>query len=246
MPRWLEGGAGPLNAGQPGVANGGPPRAANGGGPPHLADATRPWAARATPLRAGRRTDAEAPARAAGWLAAGRARGGALDRRCAVALHRAAAYPFALRLLQACSRLADGPLWVSLLLLLPLTGVAGLHWALLVLVTGSVNLLIYWAVKRGTRRPRPFRQHPGLIRARARAPDLFSFPSGHTVHAVAFALLLSAAYPALAPLLWGFAALVGASRVVLGLHYPSDVLAGAVIGAVTASLVIAGFGPATA
>ena len=68
--------------------------------------------------------------------------------------------------------------------------------------------------------------------------DEFSFPSGHTLHAVAFTLVALAHYPGLAPLLIPFAACVAASRVVLGLHYPSDVLAATVIGSVLAGLSI--------
>jgi len=64
--------------------------------------------------------------------------------------------------------------------------------------------------------------------------DRYSFPSGHTLHAVAFTVVATAHVPALAPILWPFAALVAASRVVLGLHYPTDVLAGALIGAALA------------
>ncbi|MEK7737966.1 MAG: phosphatase PAP2 family protein, partial [Pseudomonadota bacterium] len=67
----------------------------------------------------------------------------------------------------------------------------------------------------------------------------FSFPSGHTLHAVSFTLVASAAYPVLAPSLWLYTALVALSRPVLGLHYPSDVLAGAAIGALLAQLVLA-------
>jgi len=60
--------------------------------------------------------------------------------------------------------------------------------------------------------------------------DEFSFPSGHTLQAVSFTIVALAWYPHLAPLLLGFTALIGASRVILGLHYPSDVLAAILIG----------------
>jgi undecaprenyl-diphosphatase len=69
----------------------------------------------------------------------------------------------------------------------------------------------------------------------------YSFPSGHTLHAVAFTLVALAYWPWLAPLLVPFTLLTAASRVALGLHYPSDVLAGASLGAgiAAASLAIA-------
>jgi undecaprenyl-diphosphatase len=173
-----------------------------------------------------------------GWLDAGRQRSTLLDQRCALALHGASARPQILRVLAACSRLGNGLMWVAVLALLPLVGgPQGPRCALHGLLLGSFNLLIYWGLKHGTRRPRPFESCPG-IRACARAADTFSFPSGHTLHAVAFALLLSSHYPVLAPLLWGFALVVGTSRVVLGLHYPSDVLAGALIGTGTAAALI--------
>jgi undecaprenyl-diphosphatase len=105
------------------------------------------------------------------------------------------------------------------------------------LLLGAVDLVIYYALKRSTRRQRPFERCDD-IHACLKVPDAFSFPSGHTLHAFAFALLLSAFHPALAPLLWSFAALVGLARVVLGLHFPSDVVFGAVIGTATASLVL--------
>lgn len=121
--------------------------------------------------------------------------------------------------------------------LLPLSGAAGGRLALQMLALGSVNLALYYTLKRGTRRQRPFERCDD-IRACLKAPDAFSFPSGHTLHAFAFAMLLSAQHPALAPLLWGFAGLVALSRVVLGLHFPSDVMAGALLGVTTASLVL--------
>ncbi|MGQ3052541.1 MAG: phosphatase PAP2 family protein [Roseateles sp.] len=171
------------------------------------------------------------------WLDAGRLRSAELDLRGAQALHRAAARPLLLQGLSLCSRLADGPLWVGLMLLQPWVREGGLRQAQLMLLLGAINLGLYYGLKRSTRRQRPF-ERCGDIRACARVPDAFSFPSGHTLHAFAFALLLSAFYPTLAPLLWSFAVLVGLARVVLGLHFPSDVLFGAAIGTATASLVL--------
>lgn len=60
--------------------------------------------------------------------------------------------------------------------------------------------------------------------------DRYSFPSGHTLHAVCFTGIACAYQPLFAWVLVPFALLVALSRLVLGLHYPSDVLAGALIG----------------
>lgn len=170
------------------------------------------------------------------WLDAGRLRGAELDLRGAQALHRAAGRPLLPHLLALCSRAADGPLWVGVIALLAWLGEAA-H-AGLMLALGAVNLVVYYALKRGTRRQRPF-ERCADIRACLKVPDAFSFPSGHTLHAFSFAVVLSAFHPGLAPLLWSFAVLVGLARIVLGLHFPSDVLVGAVIGTATAGLVLA-------
>ncbi len=170
------------------------------------------------------------------WVDSSRARGVAFDQRWARALHRGADRPHVKRTLALVSHLGEAPTWLVLTLLMPLLdreGGALAAWLLVQL--GAVNLAIYWSVKRLTRRERPFRQCAD-IRECVRASDQFSFPSGHTLHAVSFAVLLSVIYTSLAPALWTFALLVAMSRVVLGVHYPSDVLAGAAIGAFTASL----------
>src|SRR6266404_6153722 len=84
-------------------------------------------------------------------------------------------------------------------------------------------------------RERPFITHSSI--ALAGAPlDRYSFPSGHTLHAVSFAWQASAHFPELGLLLLPLAALIAGSRVVLGLHYPTDVLVGAAIGASLAEL----------
>ena len=84
-------------------------------------------------------------------------------------------------------------------------------------------------------RERPYISLAGITPG-TRALDRYSFPSGHTLHAVSFTTLAVASFPELAWLLIPFAALIAASRVVLGLHYPSDVAAGALIGAALAVL----------
>jgi undecaprenyl-diphosphatase len=106
------------------------------------------------------------------------------------------------------------------------------------LVSGVACTALYTGIKRAIRRPRPFRGLSGL-QCPVKPLDEFSFPSGHTMHAVAFTILAVAAYPQLAWCLVPFAALVGLSRVALGLHYPSDVLAGAAIGTAVAEMTLA-------
>ena len=101
------------------------------------------------------------------------------------------------------------------------------------LFVGVVCTAAYRMLKRGTVRPRPY-QTLDKVAAGAVPLDSFSFPSGHTLHAVAFTFVACAYYPALAAPLVSFTALTAASRVILGLHYPSDVLAGAGIGALVA------------
>ncbi len=75
----------------------------------------------------------------------------------------------------------------------------------------------------------PFEVCPN-IRLHVPPLDGYSFPSGHAVHAVAFTIVLSSFFPPLAVLLVPFTVLVALSRVVLGLHFPTDVAAGAVLG----------------
>jgi undecaprenyl-diphosphatase len=134
------------------------------------------------------------------------------------------------RFFGAISRLGDGVFWYALMLAIALLGgPGGRIVALQMALTGLAAAALYRLLKRWTRRPRPFRAHSEII-AHVPPLDEFSFPSGHTLHAVCFSIIALAHFPLLAPLLVRFALLVAASRVVLGLHYPSDVLAATVIG----------------
>jgi undecaprenyl-diphosphatase len=128
------------------------------------------------------------------------------------------------------SKMGDGIAWYALMAGMVLfDGRAGLLAAAHLAATGAIALALYSVLKRWTKRPRPFARDI-RIRAWVAPLDEFSFPSGHTLHAVAFSLVALAHYPMLAWLLVPFTATVAASRVVLGLHYPSDVLAATAIG----------------
>lgn len=130
----------------------------------------------------------------------------------------------------AISRLGDGVFWYALMLLIVLfAGLDGVRASAHMAATGLVALLLYRTLKQWTRRPRPFASDR-RIHALVRPLDEFSFPSGHTLHAVAFTVVAIAYFPPLAWLLVPFCIGIGASRVVLGLHYPSDVLAAIAIG----------------
>lgn len=142
------------------------------------------------------------------------------------------------------SRLGDGWFWYALgLALLVAQGQAAAPAVALMLAGGLVGSLLYTLVKRGIRRPRPCAVAPGLTLTVAPL-DRFSFPSGHTLHAVLFSIIATAHAGWLAWIVWPFTALVAASRLVLGLHYPSDVIAGAAIGALLAWVALAAGGAA--
>ena len=83
-------------------------------------------------------------------------------------------------------------------------------------------------------RRRPDAEVPAARRL-AHAPWTSSFPSGHAASAAAFAAGAAIEMPELAPGVLALALAVGASRVVTGVHYPSDVLAGFAIGAAAAA-----------
>jgi len=152
------------------------------------------------------------------------------DRDWSRRLYSASRFGPIVRLLGWVSVLSDGIVWYVTMAALPwIAGPRGSACMWRMLVLGLVNVTIYKITKRFFARPRPFTSCDD-IQACAKVLDEYSFPSGHTLHAVAFSLVLCTYWPALGWLLWPFAILVALSRIVLGLHYPSDVAAGAAIG----------------
>ena len=128
------------------------------------------------------------------------------------------------------SWLGNGWFWYALLTALPMVygtrgGAAALHMGL----TAAVGVAFYKLVKDRAVRERPYIRH-SAIECAAAPLDRYSFPSGHTLQSVSFSLVAAWYFPALAGPLAAFTLLIALSRVILGLHYPTDVAAGAVLG----------------
>jgi undecaprenyl-diphosphatase len=128
------------------------------------------------------------------------------------------------------TRMGDGWLWYSLGALLLAFG--GSRGYVAFGASGSaaiIGIFVFKALKKLSHRPRPCQFQPHCW-AKVLPPDQFSFPSGHTMTAFSIALVVSYFYPGLEGPLYFLAISIGVSRVVLGMHFLSDVLAGAVIG----------------
>ena len=137
------------------------------------------------------------------------------------------------------SWIGDGKAWYLLMVALPLIyGEKGLATSWNMVIVGIVNLALYKAVKNLTGRPRPDVVSKEICLGTTPL-DQYSFPSGHTMHAVAFSMIVGAHHIELSCVLIPVSSLIALSRVVLGLHYPTDVIAGGVIGGYVASWLLA-------
>src|SRR6266849_534257 len=145
----------------------------------------------------------------------------------------------------AATRIGDGWLCYSLGFILLIAGGPNRYAA--VCAAGSAALagvFVFKALKKISHRQRPCHLEPHCW-SRVLPPDQFSFPSGHTMTACSIALVISDFYPVREGALYFLAASIAVSRVVLGMHFLSDVLAGAVLGSglgVTAVVVLAAYG----
>ncbi len=137
-------------------------------------------------------------------------------------------------LARALSRSGDGYLHLLIPLLLWLLAVDDAsRFAALLALALCLERGLYWTLKNSLRRRRPQESVPGF-HSLVTAADKFSFPSGHSSAAFLLATALAVVYggPFVAMFLWAGA--VALSRVLLGVHFPGDTIAGALIGCSTA------------
>ncbi|MFZ3199778.1 MAG: phosphatase PAP2 family protein [Candidatus Acidiferrales bacterium] len=128
------------------------------------------------------------------------------------------------------TRGGDGWLWYGLALILVLYG--GENRFVAIAAGGSAavaGILLFRALKRTSRRKRPCEIEPHCWSA-ILPPDKYSFPSGHSITAFAVAISVGLFYPDLQVCLLAAAFLIASSRIILGMHFLSDVLAGSAIG----------------
>lgn len=150
-------------------------------------------------------------------------------------IFRAHELPSVTRCMRAFSASGDGWLYplaaAALALAAPNTALS------LILALGiafAIERPAYLILKNRIRRDRPFHSLHG-IRSRVMPSDQFSFPSGHTAAACIMAVVIGYFFPAAAVPVYLWASGVGLSRVYLGVHYPSDILAGIVLGSLCAA-----------
>ena len=123
------------------------------------------------------------------------------------------------------SRTGDGPLYGVLAALLWWQGESGRAVVQTALWAFALELPLYLLLKNALKR-----QRPAGLPVFITPSDRYSLPSGHTAAAFLMATVVAASFPLWAPLLFVWAALVGASRLLLGVHYLSDLVAGALLG----------------
>jgi len=152
--------------------------------------------------------------------------------------NRACHYNMVQQFFAVISRLGNGIFWYLLMIyLLIVYGWPATVVVTQMLISALVGLLIYKVIKNNTERLRPYMVSDS-IKLGTKPLDQFSFPSGHTLHAISFSLIVCFYYPGFTMFLLPVTILVAASRVILGLHYPSDVLMGALIGLITSVSIV--------
>src|SRR6056300_383048 len=152
---------------------------------------------------------------------------------CALA-NTLAEIPSVHRIFEFFSKLGDGPAWVVLFVMIGLTTPDAGNLPAVLIGACAFNLGLYKLIKGQTLRNRPCITWDA-INPKTPPLDHYSFPSGHTLHAVTITLIILPVLPLLGLLLAPITLMIMASRIILGLHYPSDVLIATAIGWTVAS-----------
>lgn len=138
--------------------------------------------------------------------------------------------PLITQIFREISRTGDGYLYVALALVAWLiNNSTGEKFLIAGLLAFAMELPIYFILKSAFKRERPFIHLHGA-RFALIPSDQFSLPSGHTAGAFLMASIISVVFPGFSALAFIWAGLIGLSRVMLGVHYPSDIIAGACLG----------------
>ncbi len=134
------------------------------------------------------------------------------------------------------SKSGDGYLYaLTALLILLLAPVWSWTFLKITIFAFIIELPMYQILKKSIRRDRPFSKLNDVIPI-VNPSDKFSFPSGHTASAFLMSTILGFFIPPLQFFLFVWATGVGYSRVYLGVHYPTDIVAGIVLGTGSAFL----------
>jgi undecaprenyl-diphosphatase len=133
------------------------------------------------------------------------------------------------------TRAGDGYLWVALSLAAVAFRSQGAVLLRQLVLAFAFELGAYKIVKKHSSRLRPFVRMPAVTKL-VLPPDEFSFPSGHTAAAFVMTTVFGMTSPVFLPPLLMLSMIIGMSRVYLGVHYPSDVAAGGVLGCVSGLL----------